>query len=193
MKTFVRFALGFALLAPLAAPVALHATPLPITGQFSVGGSVTPGTSSFVFDPTTIKTGINTQTGDFVAILGNTTQVSATGGTPVIAFNPYPGGAFLKFPNLTIYFLTVNESSFSAGGIPFNIFSGSTIFQSPGFADTSGTFGFSTQGSGEVTFSATGISSGIPSTSPIPEPASFALFGTAVLASAGLMRKRLFS
>jgi len=185
MKTLVRLALGAAMLAPLA----LHATPLPITGQFSVQGSVTPGTNILTFDPTTIMTGANTQTGDFATIIGQT-PVAATGGTPVLAYNPYPGGAFLQFPNLTIYLTSVNDQIVG----PFNLFTGNTIFQSPGFADTSGTFAFSTQGTQEVTFSATGISSGIPSgTSPVPEPASFALLGTAVLAGAGVMRKRLFS
>jgi len=171
------------------APLALHATPLPITGQFSVQGSVTPGTNTLTFDPTTITTGANTQTGDFVALLGQT-PIGATGGTPVVPFNPYPGGAFLQFPNLTIYLLTVNDQVVG----PFNIFTGNAVFQATGFADTGGTFAFSTQGTQEVTFSATGVSSGIPSGgSPVPEPASFALLGTAVLAGAGVMRKRLFS
>jgi hypothetical protein len=182
---------AFILVAAMAATAVVHATP--ITGQFSINGSVTPGTNVLTFDPVTIESSVNTQTGDFVTILGET-HVPAIGGTTTLNYNPYPGGAFFEFPNLTMDILTVNEQTVLFFGVPFEFFTANVVFISPGFQDTSGTFAFSTQAGGEVSFSATGISSGIPSrTPPVPEPSSIALLGTAAFVGAGFMKKRIFS
>jgi PEP-CTERM motif len=176
-----------AVIGALFTPLALHADP--ITGQFSLNGSVTPTLNTLTFDGPTVETSINTQTGDFATILGEG-HVAATGGSTVITYNPYPGGAFVQFPTLTVLIDTFMEQSVVLAGLPFQIYSGTATFQAAGFDDTPGTFSFSTQGTGEVSFSATGVATGIAAT---PEPSSLALLGTATIAGAGFLKKRLFA
>ncbi len=167
-----------ALIGAMLIPSVLHATPL--TGQFSVGGTVTPTSTTLTFLPGTIAVGYGTQTGSFMSIL--TDGEFATAGTPVIVYSPtYPGGAFVDFTNLDISILSISAQQMGV----FTLFTGNALFTSPGYTNTYGTFSFSTQGTGPVTFSATGLA-----TAPTPEPASLVLMGTAALAGVGLLRKK---
>ncbi len=62
--------------------------------------------------------------------------------------------------------------------------SGTGIFNLPGFDPTPGTFTLTTQGTGETMFSAS------TSATPIPEPATLALFGTAMVGLGFAARRR---
>lgn len=177
---------SLAVVATLAiAPSALHATMM--SGQFSIQGTVTTDNVAHVltFDPTTIETGFGTQTGSFATLL--TDGEHATSGTPTIAYDPYVAGtSFFGIGPLTAVIDTLTESTSIISGHTVYGFSGTGMLSAAGFDTTPGSFTFSTQDSGPVTFSAT-----VLSTSPVPEPSTLALFGTGAFGLAGLVSRKL--
>jgi len=80
---------------------------------------------------------------------------------------------------------SITATNLVIGGVPMTIFGGTADFTAPGFDRTMGTFGFSTQGNGPVTFSATGAAN-----SPVPEPSTLTLLGSGLLGLAGIVKKR---
>lgn len=179
---------SLAIVATLAiAPSALHATMM--TGQFSIQGTVTTDAVNHVlsFDPTTIETGFGTQTESFATLL--TDGEHATSGTPTIAYDPYvAGSSFFGVGPLTAVINTLTESTSVINGHTVYGFSGMGTLSAAGFDNTPGSFTFSTQDSGAVTFSATVLTAG---TSPVPEPSTLALFGTGAFGLAGLVSRKL--
>ena len=174
-----KFLSALALVAAFAAPVALHATP--ITGQFSAQGSVVDNGSTLTFQIGTIFTGRGTQLGTFALLVPDNTAITA--GSQVINYSPYVASSEI----FTVGSLTTDLESLvyvDMGGI--RGFSGNALFTAPGYDPTPGTFSFSTQGSGVVTFSATGFSTA----SPVPEPSTLALLGTGVFGLAGAVRRK---
>ena len=171
---------ALALVAAFAAPVALHA--VPIVGQYSAQGSVIDNGSSLTFQIGTIFTGKGTQLGTFALLVPDNTAITA--GSQVINYTPYVPSSEI----FTVGSLTTDLQSLVYVNNPNGVrgFSGNALFTAPGYDPTPGTFAFSTQGSGIVTFSATGFSSA----SPVPEPSTLALLGTGVFGIAGVLRKR---
>jgi len=188
----IRLFSALALVATLSSPAALHAAPMDsMSGQFSIQGTVTndftAGTLNFV--PSSIETGFGTQTGTFAALLTDNEHITA--GTPTIHYNPYtPGSAFLTVGPLTATIQSLTETTTTPAGHTVYGFSGTALFASAGYLDTPGSFTFSTQDSGPVTFSATALTTG---RSPVPEPSTLALFGTGALGLAGLVSKKFSS
>lgn len=177
---------SLALVAALAAPSVLHASMM--TGQFSVQGSVTndPTTHVLSFIPASIETGYGTQTGTFATLLTNNEHVSA--GTPTIAYDPYvAGSAWFTIGSLTATIESLTESTSIIGGHTIYGFSGTGTLAAAGYDITPGSFTFSTQDSGPVTFSATTLTTG---TSPVPEPSTLALFGTGAFGVAGMVSRK---
>ena len=174
------------LVAALAAPGALHASMM--SGQFSIQGTVSnnPTTNVLSFIPETIATGVGTQTGTFATLL--TDNEHATAGTPTIAYNPYvAGSSYFVIGPLTATINTLTETSSMIGGHMVYGFSGMGTLEAAGYDTTNGSFTFSTQDSGPVTFSATTLTTG---TSPVPEPSTLALFGTGAFGVAGMMSRK---
>jgi hypothetical protein len=168
----------------MAAPVALHATP--ISGQLSIEGTVVNNGSVLTFVPGTSFTGYYTQTGTFATLLSD--HEAITSGPSTISFTPYvPGSAVIGITPLTITLLSLVDTQFMLNGSVIDAFSGSASFAAPGYDTTMGIFSFSTQASGPVTFSATGLAS------PVPEPSTLALFGTGALGLAGLVSKKFIA
>lgn len=177
-----KFLSALVLVAAIAAPAALHASP--ITGQFSIDGTVTNTGSELDFVPGTAKTGMGTQTGTFAALL--TDNELLTSGSTKIVFSPsYTGGGFFTVGSLTAVIDTLVATNFVLNGTPITAFSGTATFSAAGYDTTDGVFSFSTQANGPVTFSATGIAN-----SPVPEPSTLALFGTGALGLGLLVSKR---
>lgn len=173
---------SLALIAALAAPAAAHADSF-MTGQFSVQGTVTNVGNTLNFNPTTIMTGFGTQTGTFATLLTDGEHV--TGGTATINYNPYvPNSAFLQFGSLTATIGTLDETTTIVNGHPVLGFSGTGTLSNVGYLTTPGSFTFSTQDTGAVTFSATAIAS------PIPEPSTLSLLGTGALGFAGFVSRK---
>ncbi len=148
-----KFLSALALVAAIAAPAALHATR--ISGQFSIDGKVTNSGSTLTFLPGIIRTGI---------------------GTKLDTFNPYSCCSSVTVGSLTTTIDSIMATNLVIGGVLMTIFGESADFTAPGFDRTMGTFGFSTQGNGPVTFSATGTAN-----SPVPEPSTLTLLGSGLL------------
>jgi len=174
---------ALALVAAIAAPVALHATP--ITGQYSIDGTVTNTGTALNFTVGTIRTGIATQFGTFATLVPDNTPV--TMGATGIVYAPYTCCSIFTVGGLTTSIQSITATDTSIGGVPITIFGGTALFTAAGYDPTMGTFGFSTQGSGPVTFSATGASS------PVPEPSTLALMGSGVLGLAGAVRRKFLA
>ncbi|MEO8737749.1 MAG: PEP-CTERM sorting domain-containing protein [Edaphobacter sp.] len=175
---------SLALVAALAAPSALHASMM--TGQFSVQGTVTNNPTNHVltFIPESVETGFGTQTGTFATLLTN--YEHATAGTPTIAYDPYvAGGSYFVVGPLTATIDSLIESTSILNGQTIYGFTGMGTLAAAGYDMTPGSFTFSTQESGAVTFSATALA-----TSPVPEPSSLALFGTGVFGLAGIVSRK---
>jgi hypothetical protein len=177
-----------AVVASLAVPCALHATP--ITGQFSItGSSVANNGTSLVFQPDTINVGsASTIYGSFQSIL--TGNEAGTISSPIDYTSYVPGSSSLQFTegSSTLTF-TIDSITEVSSGV-FGNFTGAGVFTTnvAGFDPTAGDLFFTTQGNGTTTFSAT---ADIPSNSPVPEPSTLALFGTGVFGLAGLLKRRV--
>jgi hypothetical protein len=81
-----------------------------------------------------------------------------------ITFDPYNCCSVFTAGSLTTTIESITATNLVIGGVPMTIFRGTADFTAPGFDCTMGTFGFSTQGNGPVTSSATGAVN-----SPVPE------------------------
>lgn len=175
---------SLALVAALAAPSALHASMM--TGQFSVQGTVTnnPTTHVLTFIPESVETGFGTQTGTFASLLTNNEH--ATDGTPTIDYGPYvSGSSYFVIGPLTATIDSLIEFTSILNGQTIYGFTGTGTLAAADYDTTPGSFTFSTQESGPVTFSATTFA-----TSPVPEPSSLALFGTGVFGLAGVVSRK---
>jgi hypothetical protein len=183
-----------AVLATLAAPCALHATP--ITGQFSItGSSVTDNGTSLVFQPDTITVGsASTIDGSFQSLL--TANEAGTISTPINYSAYVPGSSTLQFSNGgTDLTFTIDSITKVSSGV-FGNFTGAGVFSTnqAGFDPTDGDLFFTTQGNGTTTFSATAeIPSGGSSSSPVPEPGTLALLGSGALGLAGFLKRRVIA
>ncbi|MEO8736371.1 MAG: PEP-CTERM sorting domain-containing protein [Edaphobacter sp.] len=178
---------SLALVAAFAMPGALHASTM--SGQFSIQGTVTndPTTHTLSFLPPTIETGFGTQTGTFATLLTDNEHVPA--GTATIAYGPYvPGSGFFMVGPLSAVIQSLSESTSIIGGHTVYGFYGVADFSAAGYDPTSGSFTFSTQDSGPVTFSATAVMTGA---SQVPEPSSLALLGTGAFGLAGIVSRKL--
>jgi hypothetical protein len=178
---------SLALMAALATPAALHASM--ISGQFSIQGTVTnnPTTHTLSFLGPSIETGYGTQTGTFQTLLTDNEHVPS--GTETIVYGPYvPGSSFFTVGPLTAVIQSLTESISMPDGHTVFGFSGTADLSAAGYDTTPGSFTFSTQDSGPVTFSATVIAAG---TSAVPEPSSLALFGTGAFGLAGIVSRKL--
>ena len=183
-----KFFSAFVLVAATAAPLALHATP--ITGQFSVEGSVVNTGSSLNFEPGSVFTGPAVdQTGAFSVLVP--ANVPITVGPSGIVFAPYICCTTFTVGSLTTTLETLTYQEITVNGVPLYGFGGTALFHDTTgtYSDTTGTFGFSAQQSGPVTFSATGMASA----SPVPEPSTLALMGSGVLGLAGAVRRKFLA
>lgn len=177
---------SLALVAALAAPAANASM---MSGQFSIQGTVTnnPTTHTLSFAGPSIETGYGTQTGTFQTLLTDNEHVPT--GTATIVYGPYvPGSSFFTVGPLTAVIESLTESMSMPDGHTVYGFSGTANFSAAGYDTTPGSFTFSTQDSGPVTFSATAITTGTPA---VPEPSSLALFGTGAFGLAGIVSRKL--
>ncbi len=208
----VRLALAGALAAS-----SLVASATPVTGSDSIAlfnVTVSPANSSL--NPIsgvnnlsyTIGFVSSTGTGDFAAI-PVTTQVSgatlfpagANGGNGVTPFS-FTITGFGTFTETKNPVVVTNGTSGTSSSVDFFLFGTFTPSGAlAGFQPNSASFNVSFTENGNAT---TGISysgsgtlsapgNGSPNGGPVPEPSSIALLGTAVLAGAGFMKKRLMA
>jgi hypothetical protein len=175
---------SFTFVAALAlAPIVLHADTM--TGQFTIHGTVQNVGTTLQFDPTTLLTGVGTQTGTFATLL--TDNLGFKGGPTTITYNPYaPDSAIFFIGPLTIALDSLNETTV---GSTLN-FAGVTTLSADGFTNTIANLTFSAPASGPGTFIATFA---VPAAPAIPEPSSLALFGSGALGLAGLAARKFRS
>lgn len=181
-----KFFSSLALVAALTAPAALHASMM--SGQFSIQGTVIndPTTHTLSFLPPSIETGYGTQTGSFSTLLTDNEHVPS--GTSIIAYGPYvAGSSYFSVGSMSVIIQSLTESTSMPDGHMVYGFSGTADFSAPGYDTTPGSFTFSTQDAGPVTFSATAVTTGTPA---VPEPSSLALFGTGAFGLAGIISRK---
>lgn len=211
------FTLTAVVVAAAITPLA-YATPL--TGHFSVTGTFLAndvdtsgqgnGTHTLSFSDIAAGSAA-TSTGDFSTILVPFESSPSHGSIPyTLGGNTTYASTFVEFVNpnnsaddLFVQLLNLDASKCcedASGGYTFNYngnvnffvgsLTGGVFTPNPLYSETSGTVHFTSQDErvGAVTFSGTAA---VPS--PIPEPSSIALLGTAILAGAGAVKKRLLS
>jgi hypothetical protein len=174
--------------AAVAAPTALHATP--ITGQFSItGSSVTDSGTTLTFQPDSVAVGAaSTLSGSFTSLL--TANEAGTNTSPInyASYTPNSASIVLGTGASAVTFNLASITDVTSG--LFDSFTGTGIISTgvAGFDPTEADLFFSTQGDGTVTFSATAVSEASPA---VPEPSTLALFGTGILGIAGVARRRM--
>lgn len=170
----------------IAAPTALHADTM-MTGQFSIQGTVQNVGTTLEFVPSSLATGVGTQTGTFALLLTDGEGIS--NGNANVGYGPYvPGSAFFVVGPLTATLETLTETTEIIGKETVLVFSGVADLTAPGFLDTTASFSFNTPPSGLAPFVATAV---VPTPPAVPEPSSLALFGTGILTLAGLASRKL--
>ena len=172
----------------IATAVALYgaqAAAAPITGQLSLSGTDSFTSTSIDF---TGLADIDTSTGSFASVLGTCDNC--------VTMNDFTSTS----TNFVVYTDLGNDVSLTLSSVVFDFESGSPFdtleitgtgtATLTGFDPTPGSFSLTTQGTsgetstGEFTFSATTIAT------PVPEPASLAIFGSALVGFAWVARRR---
>jgi PEP-CTERM motif len=180
---------SLAILAAIAAPTALHATP--ITGQFSItGSSVTDSGTTLTFQPDTVDVGAaNTLTGSFPSLLTAGEVGSITSPINYMSYTPNSASIVIGTGSSALTFTIASLTDVSSGA--FDNFTGTGVISTgiAGFDPTEADLLFTTQGNGTVTFSATAVAEA-PSPA-VPEPSTLALLGTGFFGIAALAKRRL--
>jgi hypothetical protein len=194
----------------LAMPAA--AVPIAAGSQISIAGSATPIGGGSVGDATGLDfltsgvTGIgtpgtislgNAATGTFAAIFNSATCPSFTAGgcgtiqdltsfSPILPIDGFYtislDGSVLTFDLTSLR--VVSQTTQSADSLATLSIGGQGIFELAGYDPTPGIFTLTTQGPGEITFSATTLAS------PVPEPATLGVLGFALAALGTVVRRR---
>ena len=168
-----------ALLAALAFGSFAAANATPINGSIGITGANNSWDSTAIYF--TAPATVNAVSGTFAApdlsgttaYLQNFSYLPATYSTPVGLLN---GNNGLQLFATSITSGYVDKLGLHIAGIGF--------FNEAGFDTTPGTFTLNSSNSGVVTFQVTA------SASPVPEPASLALFGTGLLGIVGIARRK---
>jgi len=166
--------------AMLTAP-AMHADSL-MTGQFTIQGTLID--SGTTLDFITASTGSGTQTGSFATLLSDNEAIT---GATTLTYSPTytPDSEVLTIGSLTADLQTFAETSPGSG-----VFDGTALLSASGFLDTDANVSLTEeQDKGTVMFSAIVTAAPAPS---VPEPSTFAPYGTGILGLAAVMRWKFF-
>ncbi len=186
-KLVAILALGFAPFAAQASTIS------PISGQFSItGSSISDNGTSLTFTPSTIVVGAaNTISGSFFSLLTAGESGSIT--SPINYMNySAQTPAQIVFGNGAVDFTisSLTEVTSASNLSNFAIFTGTGMVTSnvAGFSSAPASLTFSTQGSGDTTFSAT-----VDTISAVPEPSTLAMLGTGLIGIAGIAKRRFLA